>query len=217
VPRLTSPRRSDFDDPEDLEAYDAVVRRRSSMGEAATGEDQDRPDLGEYWNGLINSPRLCALAAQAGTFFRTAGERSDTYSHADREFVDQVLSADMKTNIVQRVHIPDGLAAGVRLEAVEAIRDGREDALTEDEQLLARYIRQVINGSVNDATFAAMRERLGDRGAIEYAGFALWLFWIMRMMQLVEIEDPSPQDIDALIAGLKDGSIDLPDFQQRIG
>jgi hypothetical protein len=218
MPRLTQPSRTQFDDPEDLESYDAVIRRRTSM-EMTTDDDGslDAPHLGEYWSGLINSPRLCALAAQMGTFVRTAGERPDTYSHADREFVDQVLSADWKTNVIQALHIPDGVAAGVRLEAVEALHYGREEELNEDEQLLARYIRQLVTGTVDDETFAAMKERLGARGVVEYSGFVLWLQWIIRMMQMIGVNDPPDAEIQAIIAGLKEGSIEVPDYRKRLG
>jgi hypothetical protein len=218
MPRLTQPSRSQFDDPEDLEAYDAVIRRRSSMKMTTDGDDAlEAPDLGEYWSGLINSPRLCAIAAQMGTFVRTAGERDNTFSHADREFVDQVLSADWKTNVVQRLHIPDGVAAGVRLEAVEALHYGREEELNDDERLLARFIRQLVSGTVDEETFAAMKERLGARGVVEYSGFVLWLGWIIRMMQMIGVTDPPDADIEKIIDGLKDGSIEVPNFRERLG
>src|SRR5579875_2875300 len=155
--RLAQPSRHSFTDPEDLEGYDAVVARRMAIG---MGEQTDNglgaPDMGEYFGALLNSPRMCAIAARMGNFVRTAGERPGSYQHRERELVDQVLSADWKTNVVQGLHIPDGVAAGVRLEAIEALRYGREENLNEDEQLLVRYIRQVVSGTVDDATFAAM-------------------------------------------------------------
>ena len=96
--RVPQPPRSTFDDPEDLEGYDAVVKRRSGMG--MVGEESEElgsVDVGDYFGALLNSPRMCAIAARMGTFVRTAGERPGTYSHADREFVDQILSKDYKT------------------------------------------------------------------------------------------------------------------------
>lgn len=215
--RLAQPPRSAFDDPEDREAYEAVIKRRSAMSMAQDGEDPESPDMGDYWGALLNSPRMCAIAARMGTFVRTAGERPGTYAHWERELVDQVLSADWKTNVVQGLHIPDGVAAGVRLEAVEALRFGHEENLNEDEQLLVRYIRQAVSGTVDDETFAAMQKRLGSRGLVEYTGFILWLQWIMRMMQALGTSDPPDEEIDAIVRGLRDGSIPIPNFQERIG
>jgi hypothetical protein len=112
--RLPQPPRSAFEDPGDRAAYDAVVKRRVGIGLADDAEG-DRPDMGTYWGALLNSPLMCAIAAQMGTFVRTAGERPDSYAHWERELVDQVLSADWGTNVVQRLHIPDAVAAGVRI------------------------------------------------------------------------------------------------------
>jgi hypothetical protein len=164
----------------------------------------------------MQSPPLCAIAARMGTFVRTAGDREGSYSHRDREFVDQVLSADWRTNVVLARHIPDALATGVRMEAIEALRYGHEDDLSEDERLLADFIRQVVSGTVEDATWAAMESRLGTRGLVEYTAFILWLQWIMRMMQALGTRDPSDAEIDAMIRDFRDGSRELPDWRAFI-
>jgi hypothetical protein len=216
--RLPQPPRNAFNDPEDIEAYDAVVDRRSAMGMVGEGNPElGAPDIGEYFGALLTSPRMCAIAARMGTFVRTAGERPGSYQHWEREFVDQVLSADWKTNVVLGLHIPDGVAAGVRLEAIEALRYGHEEDLNDDERLLARYIRQAVCGTVDDQTFAAMQERLGARGLVEYTGFILWLQWIIRMMQVLEVENPADQQIDAIVRELRDGTVTVPDFRRRLG
>jgi hypothetical protein len=216
--RLSQPPRSAFEDPEDLEGYDAVIKRRMAIGMGdAADPDLGAPDMGEYFGALLNSPRMCAIAARMGNFVRTAGERPDSYKHWERELVDQVLSADWKTNVVQGLHIPDGVAAGVRLEAIEAIRYGHEEDLNDDERLLVGYIRQVISGTVDDATFAAMHERMGDRGVVDYTAFILWLQWIIRMMQMLDVQNPSDAEIDAIITGLREGTVEVPDFRERLG
>ena len=98
--RFTQPARSTFEDPEDLAGYDAVIERCRIQGLA---DASDR--VGDYWGGLLNSPMLTGIASAMGTFVRRAGERDNTYTHAQREFVDQVLSADQKSNVVQGWHI----------------------------------------------------------------------------------------------------------------
>ena len=115
------------------------------------------------------------------------------------------------------LHIPDGVAAGVRLEAIEALRYGHEEDLNDDERLLVRYIRQVVSGAVDDATWDAMLARLGARGVVEYTGFILWLQWIIRMMQVLGVENPPDEKIDAIISGIRDGSVELPNFRERLG
>jgi hypothetical protein len=209
------PRREDIP-PEEQEEYDTVINRMRKLFGVGEGTPGEHFDVGDYFGALLTSPPLCAIAARMGTFVRTAGNRDNSYSHADREFVDQVLSVDWKTNVVQGVHIPDAVGAGVRLEAIEALRYGHEEDLTEDEQLLARYIRQVVTGTVDDATYQAIEGRLGTRGLVEYTAFTLWLQWIMRMMQALATGNPSDEEIDKIISDLRAGSSIGRDYEKRL-
>src|ERR1700761_5051069 len=117
--RLSQAHRGTFSGTE-LENYDSVIERmvrmRSTIPEVAPQFDAEigAPDIGEYWGALLHSPPLAALTIGMGRFVRTAADRGDTYSHADREFVDQVLAADWKTNVVQGHHVPDAVSTGVR-------------------------------------------------------------------------------------------------------
>lgn len=204
------PKRSEFSDAADIEAYDHALSRYTGT------PVPDFHDMGQYFGALLTSPLLCAIAGDMGRFVRTAGDRDNTYSHADREFVDQILSKDWKTNVVQITHIQDALSTGVRMEAIEAIRDGHEEDLTDTEKLLAKYIRQVVSGTVDDETWAAMTGYMGLRGVVEYTGFVLWLQWIIRMMQTLGVDDPSEDEIDRLIADLKSGAKEIPNHRVRI-
>jgi hypothetical protein len=189
--------------------YDAVVarmrRQLQSQEEADQASVEDFFNVGDYFGALLTSPPLCGICAQMGTFVRTAGNRDNSYSHADREFVDQVLSADWKTNVVQDVHIPDAVGSGVRIEAIEALLHGHEQDLNPDEALLARYIRQVVSGTVDDETYGQIEDRLGSRGLVEYTGFVLWLQWIIRMMQALGTHTISDEEVDQIVAELKAG------------
>lgn len=209
------PKRSEVPS-EELEAFDTVIARMRRMAGMGDGPVDDDFKAGTYFGALLNSPSMCQIVAQMGTFVRTAGNREGTYSHADREFVDQILSKDWKTNVVQGVHVADALGVGVRLEAIEAIRFGHEEDLNDDEQLLAKWIRQVVSGQVDDETYAAMEQRLGTRGLVEYTGFVLWLQWTMRMMQALGTENPSDEEIDRIISELRAGSDRGQDFATRL-
>jgi hypothetical protein len=197
------PRRTEIPDT-DIAAYDGVVKRFRAWFGAGDAPAETHFEVGTYFGALLNSPQLCAKASDLGVFFRAVGNTPGSYSHADREFVDQVLSADWRTNVVQNTHIPDAVKAGVRLEAIEALRQGREEILNEDERLLAAYIRQVVNGKVEESTYARMQERLGVRGLVDYTGFILWLQWIIRMMQALDTGTVSDEQVDALIQQVKE-------------
>jgi hypothetical protein len=219
--RMTQPPRDSFEG-EELEAYDAVLDRMVKMRSTVPGLEPQfdpaigAPDIGEYWGPLLESPSLARITIEMGRFVRAAADRGDTYSHADREFVDQVLAVDWQTNVVQGHHVPDAVSTGVRIEAIEALRAGREDDLTDDERLLARFIRGTVDGTLDGEVFDAMRERLGPRGLIEYTAFILWLQWIIRMHQALGCHDADDAEVEALVQGIKDGSISVPDFRERI-
>jgi hypothetical protein len=202
--------------PEELEAYDMVTQRFRAMRCDRPDEVTHDADAGPYFGALLNSPPLAATLARFGTLVRTAGERPGTYSHADREFVDQVFSADWRTGVIQRTHIPDGLAAGVRLEAIDALRAGREEDLTEDERHLAAYIRAVAGGKVTDEAYAAMVERLGRRGAVEYTIFIAFLQLTMRLHQAFGAPELSDDEVEAMLAEFRTGARELPDIAERL-
>jgi hypothetical protein len=195
-------------DHEDLEF---VIRRYHPDGELDLNAD-----LGPYFNRLVVSPSVAALASRFGRFVRTAGDREGTYSHIEREFVDQVLLADWKTNVVALRHIPDAISVGVRVEAIKALRSGNEHELTEGEQLLASFVRGVVDGSVSDELWQVMEQRMGTRGLVEYAAFILWLQWTIRMEQFLGMPNPPDEEIDKIISEYESGERGLPDWRAFI-
>jgi hypothetical protein len=211
MPRpVTQPQRSDLSG-EALEAYDAAVARHSP--DTPPGEEAE---LGGYHGALLHSPAYSRLLELGGWTVRTRGEEPGSYSHADREFVDQVLAADMETNCIHRTHIPDGLAVGVRMEAVKALRYGHEEDLTEDEAFLAEFIRATVSGTMTDELWDRMVDRLGLKGTIEYALFCNYLLMTIRNIQVLSGTEPSDEEIDQMIADLESGALELPDASVRI-
>jgi hypothetical protein len=201
LPRpLPLPDRDSFP-PEELADYDMVVNRNAQKFGGT---------LPPYHATLLYSPPFAAAVNALGRAVRTGGEREGTYSHADRELVDQVLSALWKTDVLQAVHIPDALAVGVRLEAIEALRYGRDKDLTDDELLLTTYIRQVVHGEVSDETFERIEARLGPRGAVEYTIVIAFLQMTIRLFQAFGITGPRADEVDAMLREFREGSRELP-------
>ena len=156
VPRPPKqPMKCDFTDPADIAAWQESVRRR-------TGDPvPDEFDLGQLFGSLAVSPQACAIANQMGMFVRDAGERENTYTHAQRELVDQVLARDWNMNHVQVMHIKDAISAGVRMEAIKALRYHHEEDLDEEERLLVNFIRRVVTRSVDNETWNAVEQLMG--------------------------------------------------------
>jgi hypothetical protein len=199
------PDRSQFSG-EDLEAYDQVIERERNRG----GVDENGK-INAYYGSLLQSPQMCFHIASMGRLVRQAGDRDDTYSHADREWVDQVLCWDWRTNVVMRGHLEDALVRGVRAEAIKALREGREQDLTDDEQLLTEYIRQVRDGRVSDETYGAIEQRMSKRGAVEYTIFIMFLNLTMRLIEAMTGDyGPSDEELMKEIDEYVDGTRAIP-------
>jgi hypothetical protein len=213
---IGQPKRSEFTDPADLEYYDRIIARHRKIMGIPDSTPDDEVNVGQHYGALMVNPEWAWHMHQLGGLARTAGTEPDTYSHADREWVDQVLGADAKANHVFPLHIDDAISVGVRLEAIDAIRSGHEENLTEDEALLTRYIRQVLSGTVDDATWEKMFDRLGQKGIVEYTTFILLFNLILRSFQAFGVPAPSDEEIDRHIQELKDGTV-VPnsDWQRR--
>jgi hypothetical protein len=196
---------------EDLAAYEMAIQRSRRLGYTEPEKNAG------YYGRLMLSPRLGNQLSEIGRTVRSLGDRGDTYSHADREFVDQVLSTDFATNIVQSVHLNDAVATGVRIAGIEALRTGHEENLTKEEAQLANFIRRVIAGRMDGATWEAMELRMGERGVLDYTIFILFLQLTMRLMSAVGMPSMTDSEVDAVIAEFKAGTREPEDFHTRIG
>jgi alkylhydroperoxidase family enzyme len=194
---------------EEREAYDRVFERTSRIH----GLDSVQA---HYFRALLNAPPLADVLVRFGRLARE-GQLRGAYTDAERELVDMVLATDLDYNGILDVHVPDALAVGVRPEAIEAVRKGREGELTDEERQIVDYARQVINGAVTDESYAALVERLGRRGAVEFTIFVGFLLMTVRLWQALGVPDPTDEEIDELFRGLVEGTISIPDPKARIG
>lgn len=190
--------------PADLEAYDYVIGRLGSLT-----EEYRTSGPGAYHGALLNAPQLAEGLNRLGAITRTGSLRG-SYSDAERELCDVVLSKDLGYNGVLPIHLPDMFAVGVRPDAIDAIRAGREDELEPDERQLVRYIRAVAGGTVTDELFDEAVQRWGLSGAVDYTGFVCFLVCTIRMWSAMGVRNPSESEIDQLIADLRGGRARVP-------
>lgn len=191
------------------DAFDRVVERTARIH----GWDSIQA---RYFGALLNAPPLADVLVTFGRQMRE-GQLRGSYTDAERELVDMVLATDLGYNGILDVHIRDALAVGVRPEAIEAIRKGHEADLTPEERQIVAFTRQVVAGEVTDERYAAMVERLGRRGALEFTIFVGFLLMTVRLWQALGVPDPTDDEIDDLFAGLVEGRIDIPSPDARIG
>jgi hypothetical protein len=170
-----TPNVPDRDDvrPEERDAYDRVFARQDAYNYAEFVKSMPHPveawaegRIQPYFGALLNSPLIADHISELGVVYRTRGEHGDSYSHADREWIDMVLCQEMGSNEVQYVHVFDAVAVGVRPEAIRALRQNRDEDLTADERQLAEYVRAVFRGTVTTEQYQGMERRIGVRGAV---------------------------------------------------
>jgi hypothetical protein len=123
----------------------------------------------------------------------------------------------MKSNAVAGLHLPDALAAGVRLEAIEALRAGRAEDLTEEEGALAQFVRAVADGTVKDSIWGSVESRLGTRGTVQLAIFVTVVQATIRQIQAFGCPDPTDSQFEAMLEEFRAGRREVPsDWRSRI-
>jgi 4-carboxymuconolactone decarboxylase len=90
------------------------------------------------------------------------------------------------------VHIGQARTAGVREEAMEAIKAGRAPAgLDEEEALYVDYVQQLLRKHrVDEKTFGAMHKKLGDRGIVDLTELIGHFSGLAAVMNAFEVEPP---------------------------
>jgi hypothetical protein len=219
---LKQPKRSEVR-PEELEAYDRVVGRQTRYGyKRGTVGYELRPEgeeSGGYFGTLLQSPLIADHISELGVIYRTRGESPGSYQHKDREWIDIVLGKHLGFYHPDLIwgHTVDGLAVGVRPEAVLALFENNLDQLTDDERGTTNYIRAFADGKVTEDDWDFIKNRLGERGAVEYSAFIAHIIMTVRMMQVWH--GPSRISIQEVIERVKAviaGRQDLPGARERI-
>jgi hypothetical protein len=198
---------------EERDFYDAILGR-----ERARGQSESEEKVGGYFGALLNSPPLGYHLSMIGRYVRAVGDTPGSFSHAEREWVDQVLSKDWDSYVVLHHHLPDGLAVGVRLDAVIALRDGREEDLTADERQLTDFIRMVRDGKVTNDAWDGMVTRMGQRGAVEYTIFIMFLNMTIRLIEAFTGDESgaSAEEVDVMIREFKSGERTIPTLAEAL-
>jgi hypothetical protein len=200
----TRPARDDVS-ADELRDYDSIADRFKDVDLDAT------TTVEAEFDALLASPPLAAALSRFGKTLMKLGGRPGTWSFADHEFIDCVLSFELGYHGFLAFHGPQAVAEGVRPEALIALRRGAADALTEDERLCVRFVKAAAAGTLDDELWDAMRVRLGsERGVVEYTFFVLFLQLHIRLHQAFDIHQFSETQLDDLLGALAAGTYTLP-------
>ena len=137
--------------PEEQKYVDEIVATRSGI----------RGPFGV----LLHSPDVAARVAATGAYVRFEGD----IPNALREVVILVTAREIKNQYEFTAHARLAREAGVSEDTIQTIIQGKApDALSGDEQLLARYTQELVRDhEVPDATYDAVKDRFGVQGTVD--------------------------------------------------
>lgn len=205
--------------PDELKAYDRVVGRQTfygySKGTPGYERRKEGEEAGPYFGVLLNAPLVADHLSELGVYYRTRGEYPNSFSHADREWVDVVLGEYLGFNMWG--HIVDAVAVGVRPEAIYAVLEHRDDDLTHDERMLAQYIRRLADGALEASDWTFVEKKFGTRGAVEFSAWIAHLITTIRLIQaFMTNHSDSNEELAARLRKFIANGEELPDPKARV-
>jgi len=157
--------RAELDGPR-LAVFDSVVATRGSM---------IRP-----YEVLLHAPGVAGPAAELGQQIRYQGSLAD---HA-RELAILTVSVIAECQFEWDQHVEIARQAGVSESALRHLR-GSDDALTEAEQLIVEFVRELVHSkTVTDERFTAAQRALGNECVVELTalvGYYMMLAYVMNV------------------------------------
>src|SRR5712691_6154732 len=115
-------------DAEGQEIYDRIRR------------DRNAPEVGLQFRALLHSPKAAGYLTSMGAQLRFKSVLPDNL----KEFAIIVVAREWNSDIEWTAHAAFAAKAGVSATSIEAIRTGKAvTALTEQEQIIARFVHQL--------------------------------------------------------------------------
>jgi hypothetical protein len=200
------------------EAFEYMLTRIQGASEASIASVRGEPYGLAYFSAMAASPVLGQTLSELGTASMGVCGKPNTLSKADHEMIDAVLALDSGYTFLLAAHAPLAIHAGVRPEALVAIREGRENDLTDDERQQVEFIRAVPSGTMTDEIWESMAARLGsERGVVEYAFFVCLVLFHHLFACALGVPDMSEEELDALFDTLSSNSIAYRDYEKLFG
>ena len=127
--------------------------------------DRNADKVGLQFRALLNSPQAAGYLTSMGAVLRFKSALPENL----KEFAITVLAREWNSDIEWTAHAALAAKVGVSAASLEAIRSGRGlAALSADEQLVARFVHQLLRDkNVTDDVFAAAQKLLGTQGVVD--------------------------------------------------
>lgn len=196
-------------------AYDHVLQRIADYsGKTPVSKARDlvdgKPYAQGYFEALTNAPRVHEGIRFASLIIMESQGEPGSFLPSDHEWIDLILGFDSGYWGLHAGHTPNAIATGVPIESLEAMRDGREHDLSDDERQVIEFTRAVRDGGMTDEIWAAMVDRLGAvRGAIELAFMVCVLIAHHRMMWALGVPAMTDDAWQAMLDDFRSGRRDV--------
>ena len=143
---------------------------------------------------LLHSPVLADRTAELGAYIRF----DSALSAVDRELVILSVARAFDCRFEWAYHVREARKAGVRAEAIAAIRERRAAGLTEAEAAVVGYVGQLlVEHRTDDATIAALRGRLGVQGVVELTATIGYYAMLACTLNAFDVRpDPGEEELD---------------------
>ncbi len=163
-----------------MPAFDAMSDAQRAAAQALI--DGPRKAVFGPFVPLLQSPVLMQRIGSLGEYLRFDSQLDARV----RELVTCAVARHVGNQFEWVLHAPAAVKAGVRAEAVEALRLGRRAApLAEDEQLALDFALELLqNHGVSDATYAAAESHFGKQLVVELSalvGYFAMVCWVMNV------------------------------------
>jgi 4-carboxymuconolactone decarboxylase len=150
--------------------YDEMTPEQKTMiDHLLAGE---RQNLGGPFNVLLRSPEMGDLAQQFGASMRFHA----AIPKAATETVIILTARYWMAQFEWTAHKRAALQAGVNPAVVDAIASGkRPTGMTPDVEIAYNFTAELLkNKQVSDATFAAAKNKFGEKGVVDMIGLSGW-------------------------------------------
>jgi 4-carboxymuconolactone decarboxylase len=145
-------------DREEMDAAGKVIYDRIRS-------DRNATTVGLQFRTLLNSPEAASYLTSMGAVLRFKSAMPENL----KEFAITVVAREWNSDIEWTAHAALAAKAGVSAGSLEAVRTGKGlSALTADEQIITRFVHQLLRDkNVTDDVFAAAQKLLDTRGVVD--------------------------------------------------
>jgi hypothetical protein len=200
---------------EDRGDYEEVLARIKDLGNGKDLVDGEPAGVAVF-KALAASPRDGACLSRYEVALRSREGKPNTFRAYEHELTAAVYDLDSGYYGFLALRTPFAIAAGVRVEALEALRDHKDDKLTTEEAEHVKFIRAVRDGKMTDAIWNSMKTRMGsERGAVEYTYLVLVRNALHQFSWAVGAPEMSRKDFDKMLADFKSGTRKPPPLSSR--